>query len=174
MKTRGLRLQSVDGKIKAMLRNLSLRGLAALTILVVGLGLVQAQADAASEGGSLVLVKMGISSLTKAQQVDLWRRLDRYAEMDAVLDFCGRKLSLQRRTWSAVAPCVDIASLRRVASAFRSKKARYVADLETAYPEPEKKAVLCESFKPKFPELIRVLDAHIAEATTMCSACLWC
>src|SRR5262249_4523497 len=99
---------------------------------------------------------------------------DEYAIIDAALDFCGRKLNLQRRTWVAVAPCVDVLSLRRVAAAFRAKKAIYVKAWETDYSDPEKKKTLCESLKPKFPEYIRVLDAHIAEAAAMCSACLWC
>jgi len=119
-------------------------------------------------------VKMGLESISKEQRADLWRRVDEYATVDALLDFCGRKLNLQKRTWAAVSPCVEVTSLRKVASVFRSKKAEYVKAWETAFAEPEKKKTLCDSQKPKMAEYTRILDAHIAEARSMCDACIFC
>jgi hypothetical protein len=119
-------------------------------------------------------VKMGLESISKQQRADLWRRVDEYATVDALLDFCGRKLNLQRRTWAAVSPCVEVTSLRKVASVFRAKKAEYVKAWETAFTEPEKKKTLCDSQKSKMAEYTRILDAHIAEARTMCDACIFC
>lgn len=130
----------------------------------------------AAEGDTarLVPVKMGLESITKTQRADLWRRVDEYATVDALLEFCGRKLNLQRRTWVAVSPCVEVRSLRKVASVFRAKKAEYVKAWETAFAEPDKKKTLCDSQKPKLAEYTRILDAHISEAATMCSACIFC
>lgn len=157
-----------------MSRRLSLRRLAALMVLLTGFGLVHARANEVGEGAALVPVKMGIKSLDKKQQVDLWRRVGEYAAVDALMDFCGKKLNLERRTWAAVAPCVEVPSLRRVAGVFRAKKAAFIKGWETIYGDPEKKKAACDGFKSKFPEYIRILDAHIVEARSMCSACLWC
>ena len=45
---------------------------------------------------------------------------------------------------------------------------------EKAFPDAEKKKTLCDSYKSKFVEYTKILDAHISEAATMCSACLFC
>ncbi len=141
---------------------------AATAVAAVGL------ARAAETRMAYLEVKMGLESITKEQRADLWRRVDEYATVDALLEFCGRKLNLQRRTWAAVSPCVEVTSLRKVASVFRAKKAEYVKAWETAFADPDKKKTLCESQKPKMAEYTRILDAHIAEAASMCSACIFC
>lgn len=145
-------------------------GLAAAAILAV-IGLAQAS-DRHPVG--LIEVKMGLEGISKTQRTELWRRVDEYATVDALLEFCGKKLYLQKRTWAAVSPCVETTSLRRVASVFRNKKAEYVKAWETAFADPEKKKTLCDSQKPKLAEYTRILDAHITEARTMCDACLFC
>lgn len=117
---------------------------------------------------------MGLNSISKAERAKLWTRVDEYATVDALLEFCGKKLNLQRRTWTAVAPCVEVSSLRKVANVFRAKKSEYVKAWETAFAEPEKKKTLCESQKPKLAEYTKILDQHINEAATMCSACIFC
>jgi hypothetical protein len=155
-------------------RRLPLCWLAAAAALIVVLGPAAPVTAYDAAAPAIVPVKMGIKSLNKADQATLWRRVDEYASVDALLDFCGKKLNLQRRTWRAVAPCVEVKSLRRVASVFRSKKSTYVKAWEAAYGDADKKKVLCDSYKSKFPEYIRILDAHIKEATQMCDACLWC
>jgi hypothetical protein len=157
-----------------MLGNLNVRWLAAAAAVIAALGLTGALASDSRQNAALVPVKMGISSLSKTDQQTLWRRVDEYATVDALLEFCGKKLNLQRRTWTAVAPCVEVPSLRKVANVFRAKKGEYVKAWEKAYAEPEKKKALCESYKPKFVEYTKILEAHIAEATTMCNACLFC
>lgn len=123
---------------------------------------------------ALVPVKLGLESISKAERAKVWQRVDEYATVDALLEFCGRKLNLQRRTWAAVSPCVEVRSLRKVAAVFRAKKAEYVKSWETAFNEPDKKKTLCDSQKPKLAEYTRILDAHIAEAATLCSACIFC
>jgi hypothetical protein len=157
-----------------MLRNLHVRWLAAVAALFAVFGLARAFASDGSEVATLVPVKMGISSLNKTDQATLWRRVDEYATVDALLEFCGRKLNLQRRTWTVVAPCVEVTSLRKVANVFRAKKATYVKAWETAFADPEKKKTMCEAQKPKLAEYTKILDAHINEAATMCAACLFC
>jgi hypothetical protein len=157
-----------------MLRNLHVRWLAAVAALCAAFGLAQAFAGDGSPNAMLVTVKMGISSLNKTDQATLWRRVDEYATVDALLEFCGRKLNLQRRTWTVVAPCVEVSSLRKVANVFRAKKSTYVKAWETAFADPEKKKTMCELQKPKLADYIKILDAHIKEADTMCAACLFC
>jgi len=139
--------------------------------IVAAVGLARATERTPS---GLIAVKMGLESITKAERDKLWQRVDEYATVDALLEFCGRKLNLQRRTWAAVSPCVETKSLRKVASVFRAKKAEYVKAWETAFENAEKKKALCDSQKPQMAEYTRILDAHISEAATMCSACIFC
>lgn len=141
----------------------------AALVILAAFGLAHAE-----DRGGLIQVKMGIDSITQDQRTELWRRVDEYATVDALLEFCGKKLNLQRRTWAAVSPCVEVQSLRKVASTFRAKKAEYVKNWETAFADPEKKKTLCESQKKQMAEYTRILDAHIAEARSMCDACLFC
>jgi hypothetical protein len=145
-----------------------------LLLAAVALAAAIGFARAADAPPGLIEVKMGINSLNKTDRATLWRRVDEYATVDALLEFCGRKLNLQRRTWVAVAPCVEVSSLRKVAAVFRAKKSEYVKAWETAFAEPEKKKTLCESQKPKLAEYTKILDAHIQEAAGMCSACIFC
>ncbi|HYD15548.1 MAG TPA: hypothetical protein VEA77_04025 [Hyphomicrobium sp.] len=146
---------------------LGLAGLVALVAVAV------AGATKPAPAG-LVEVKMGVNSLSKTDRATLWRRVDEYATVDALLEFCGKKLNLQRRTWVAVSPCVEVTSLRKVAAVFRAKKAEYVKAWEKAFAEPDKKKTMCDSQKPKLAEYTKILDAHISEAAAMCSACLFC
>lgn len=143
--------------------------MAAALAAAVGLARAQEQADA-----RLVEVKLGLNSMSKTERETLWRRVDEYATVDALQEFCGKKLNLQGRTWAAVSPCVEVRSLRRVAAVFRAKKSEYLKGWETAHREPEKKKALCESWKSKLTEYARIIDGHISEAKTMCSACLFC
>lgn len=145
----------------------------AMLMLLAAVGLARAGADRPAEAG-LVEVKLGINSMSKTDQATLWRRVDEYATVDALLEFCGRKLNLQRRTWAAVSPCVEVRSLRKVAAVFRAKKTEHVKAWEVAFAEPEKKTAMCESQKPKLAEYTRILNAHISEAASMCSACIFC
>ena len=135
-------------------------------------GLVWGGSGAANPG--LVEVKVGINTLSKADRAKLWQRVDEYATVDALQEFCGRKLNLQRRTWAAVAACVEVTSLRRVASVFRSKKAEYLKGWEETHGEPEKKKALCDSMRPRLAEYAKIIDTHISEARTMCSVCIFC
>lgn len=148
------------------------RWLAALALVAAAAGLARAGGDGGA--GRLIAAKLGLESISKAERAKLWQRVDEYATVDALLDFCGRKLNLQRRTWAAVSPCVEVGSLRKVAAVFRAKKSEYVKAWEQAFADPEKKKALCEAQKPKLAEYTRILDAHIAEAATMCSACIFC
>jgi len=142
-----------------------------LLVLIAAAGLAWAGDDVAP---GLVEVKMGIDSLSKTDRQTLWRRVDEYATVDALQEFCGRKLNLQRRTWAAVSPCVELTSLRKVAAVFRAKKAEYVKGWEKAHGDPEKKKTLCATWQTKLAEYARLIDSHISEAATMCSACLFC
>jgi len=144
-------------------------GAVALALSVLGLA-----GAADGETARLVLAKVGLSTLNATDRATLWRRVDEYATVDALQEFCGRKLNLQRRTWTAVSPCVEVASLRKVAAVFNSKKAEYVKNWQTANPDPEKKKTLCATWSPKLIEYSKILDSHIAEARSMCDACVFC
>jgi hypothetical protein len=127
-----------------------------------------------AETGGLIPVKMGLASMSAPERANLWQRLNEYATVDALEEFCGRKLNLQRRTWAAVGECVETSSLRKVAAVFRAKKGEYLKAWETAHGEPEKKKALCDDWQAKLAEYARIIDSHIAEAATMCRACLFC
>jgi hypothetical protein len=150
---------------------LQVHRLAAVAALMAVLGLAHA---AAGENGGLIQVKMGLGSMSKTDRATLWKRLDEYATVDALQEFCGRKLNLQKRTWAAVSPCVEVSSLRKVAAVFRAKKSEYIKAWESAHGEPEKKKLLCESWQAKLAEYAKIIDSHIAEAKTMCSVCVFC
>lgn len=145
-------------------------------VLAAAVALVAAGLARAAESGSasVVPVKLGLESISKTERAKVWKRVDEYATVDALLEFCGRKLNLQRRTWAAVSSCVEVRSLRKVAAVFRAKKAEQVKAWESAFSEPEKKKTLCDSQKPQLAEYTRILDAHIAEAASLCSACFFC
>jgi hypothetical protein len=144
------------------------------TLAVCAIAAAATFARASEQSPMLVEVKLGLNSMNKTDRATLWRRVDEYATVDALQEFCGRKLNLQRRTWAAVSPCVEVTSLRKVAAVFRTKKSEYIKGWQTAHGDPEKKKALCDTWRPKLLEYQKVLDAHIAEAATMCSACLFC
>jgi hypothetical protein len=154
-----------------MLSRLHVHRLAAVVALIAVLGLARA---AAGERTGLIEVKMGLGSMSKTDRATLWKRLDEYATVDALQEFCGKKLNLQKRTWAAVSPCVEVSSLRKVAAVFRAKKSEYIKAWETAHGEPEKKKLLCDSWQTKLTEYAKIIDSHIAEAATMCSVCVFC
>ena len=127
-----------------------------------------------SRDAGLVPVKLGISTLSAADQAKLWKRVDEWATADSLLDFCGHKMNIYRRGWNAVSACVDVSSLRRVGFLFRAKRTGYLKTLEAKYAEPEKKKALCDGLGTQLTEYQRILNAQIAEAAGMCKACLWC
>jgi hypothetical protein len=129
---------------------------------------------AAQDAASLIPVKMSLGTISKEDRDKVWVRIDEYATVDALMEFCGRKNYLQGRTWKVVSPCIETSSLRKVAAVFRAKKEKYMKAWETTHPEPEKRKALCDGLQPKLNEYKRVLDAHIAEADSLCRACLFC
>jgi hypothetical protein len=119
-------------------------------------------------------VKLGIETLSKEERANLWKMVDEYATVDALQEFCGNKLNLQRRAWRAVAACVEVKSLRRVLSAFRTKKAEYLKAWETLHGEEERKKAVCERFKSKLGEYSKIISGQINEAASMCRNCFFC
>lgn len=122
----------------------------------------------------IVPVKLGLDSMKKTDRENLWRMVDEYATVDALQEFCGNKLNLQRRAWRAVAACVEVSSLRRVLSVFRTKKAEYLKAWETLHGEEERKKLVCERFKTKLGEYSRIISGQINEAASMCRNCFFC
>jgi hypothetical protein len=124
--------------------------------------------------GGIVLAKLGLNSMSKEERKNLWKMVDEYATVDALQEFCGKKLNLQRRAWRAVAACVEVKSLRRVFSAFRNKKSEYLKAWETLHGEEEQKKVVCERFSKKLKEYARIMSGQITEAANMCRNCFFC
>jgi hypothetical protein len=112
--------------------------------------------------------------MSKAEQSNLWNLVDQYATVDALQEFCGKKLNLQRRAWRAVSGCVEPAALRRVFSAFSTKKAEYLKAWESVHGEPEAKKKICEQFRLKLIEYAKIMSGQISEAATMCRNCFFC
>jgi len=144
---------------------------AALAFVIVTLAFTQ---TGAAQPGGVVLAKLGLDSMSKEERKNLWKLVDEYATVDALQEFCGIKLNLQRRAWRAVGACVERSALRRVFSVFRSKKAKYLKAWDTLHGEPEKKKALCEQFRVKLGEYARVMSGQISEAATMCRNCFFC
>jgi hypothetical protein len=123
---------------------------------------------------NVVPVKLGFGYMSKAETADLWKRVDEYATVDALQEFCGNKLNLQRRAWRAVAACVEAPSLRKVLATFNQKKADYLKAWQTIHGEEERKKAVCERFKTKLVEYSKIISGQISEAATMCRNCLFC
>jgi hypothetical protein len=122
----------------------------------------------------IVEVKLGFDSMSKQERKNLWKLVDQYATVDALQEFCGKKLNLQRRAWRAVGACVERSAMRRVFRVFRSKKAKYLKAWETLHGEPEKREALCKQFHLKLIEFARIMSGQISEAANMCRNCFFC
>jgi hypothetical protein len=146
--------------------------LAAVACLIVAVGAAARAGDTAPAG--FIEVKLGLNNMSKTDRANLWKLVDEYATVDALQEFCGTNLNLQRRAWRAVGSCVEAASLKRVFSAFRTKKAEYLKAWETLHGEPEKKKLVCERFKGKLGQYAKVMSGQIAEAANMCRNCFFC
>lgn len=160
-----------------MLRIWQLAWFAGIASLVVALAAAQAAPTVApipAPAGGIVLAKLGLGSMSREERKNLWKMVDEYATVDALEEFCGEKLNLQRRAWRAVAACVEVKSLRRVLAVFRRKKSEYLKAWETLHGEEEKKKVVCENFRVKLKEYARIMSGQIAEAANMCRNCFFC
>ncbi len=138
------------------------------------LALAGARADSAPPPAGIVQVKLGFDAMSKEERTNLWKLVDQYATVDALQEFCGKKLNLQRLAWRAVSACVEPAALRRVFSVFRTKKKEYLKAWEDLHGEPEKKEALCKQFQVKLIEFARIMRGQISEAATMCRNCFFC
>jgi hypothetical protein len=143
------------------------------TIAFVLVALTAARADDVPLPG-IVQVKLGFDAMSKEERQNLWKMVDQYATIDALQEFCGKNLNLQRRAWRAVGTCVERNALKRVFSVFRTKKAEYLKAWQDLHGEPEKKKALCEQFKVKLSEYAKIMSGQISEAATMCSKCFFC
>ncbi len=130
--------------------------------------------SATAEQPGIVLVKLGIADMSKAEQTNLWKLVDEYATVDALQEFCGTKLNLQRRAWIAVSTCVEPASLKKVFAKFRTKKSEYLKQWQTLHGEAEAKKNVCERFKPKLAEYTKIMSGQIEQAATACRNCFFC
>ncbi len=144
---------------------------ASVAFVVIALTAARAQ-DVPPPG--IVQVKLGFDAMSKEERENLWKMVDQYATVDALQEFCGKKLNLQRRAWRAVGACVERRALKRVFSVFRTKKAEYLKAWEELHGEPEKKKALCEQFRLKLIEYSKIMSGQISEAATMCRNCFFC
>jgi len=130
-------------------------------------------APAPAQSG-FVLAKLGITDMSKAEQANLWKLVDEYATVDALQEFCGTKLNLQRRAWRAVGTCVEPTSLKKVFGTFKTKKDGYLKQWETLHGQPEAKKAVCDRFKSKLTEYSKIMSGQINEAATACRNCFFC
>ena len=128
----------------------------------------------AAAPSGFVLAKLGITDMSKAEQANLWKLVDEYATVDALQEFCGTKLNLQRRAWRAVGTCVEPTSLKKVFGTFKTKKDGYLKQWETLHGQPEAKKAVCERFKSKLGEYSKIMSGQINEAATACRNCFFC
>jgi len=148
---------------------------AAACLLAGAAAAAQLPAQSAKPARSaIVLVKLGIADMSKAEQANLWKLVDEYATVDALQEFCGTKLNLQRRAWRAVATCVEPTSLKKVFGTFRTKKDGYLKQWETLHGQPDAKKAVCDRFKSKLGEYSKIMSGQINEAATACRNCFFC
>lgn len=154
-------------------RNVGIAGylLAALCLIA---GAATAGHSSPPDPSGIVLIKLGIKDMSKTEQANLWKLVDEYATVDALQEFCGTKLNLQRRAWTAVATCVEPTSLRQVFGKFKTKKAEYLKQWETLHGEAEAKKSVCERFKGKLGEYSKIMSGQINQAATACRNCFFC
>lgn len=148
-------------------------GWLALGICVLAGAAIAEQSSVADMSG-IQLVKLGIKDMSNAEQTNLWKLVDEYATVDALQEFCGTKLNLQRRAWIAVSACVEPASLKSVFAKFRTKKGEYLKQWETLHGEAEAKKAVCERFKTKLAEYSKIMSGQINQAATACRNCFFC
>jgi hypothetical protein len=149
------------------------RGRLVAVLLALSVCIAASEALRASEA-QLIPARVGIGTLSKQEQVNLWKRVDDWATADSLLEFCGTKLNIYKRGWNAVTQCVETQDLRKVGNIFRAKKNSYIKILEGNYPDAEKKKAFCDGMGPRLKDYARIINAQIAEAKGMCDACLWC
>ena len=161
-------LQHIAGRIAAR------RGwlVASACLALAGAALAAQPTEGLKPG--IVLAKVGITDMTKTQQADLWKLVDEYATVDALQEFCGTKLNLQRRAWRAVGTCVEPTSLRKVIGTFKTKKDGYLKQWETLHGQPDAKKAVCDRFKTKLAEYSKIMSGQINEAATACRNCFFC
>ncbi len=145
-----------------------------LAALCLAAGAAAAAQSSPPDPSGLVLIKLGIKDMSTAEQANLWKLVDEYATVDALQEFCGTKLNLQRRAWVAVSTCVEPTSLRQVLSKFRTKKGEYLKQWETLHGEAEAKKAVCERFKGKLSEYTKIMGGQINQAATACRNCFFC
>ncbi len=153
---------------------LSLRHVAWLAGLAYVLAGPAATRAGQADDSYLVPVKLGITSMSQAEQTKLWKLVDEYATVDALQEFCGVNLNLKRRAWRAVSACVEVGSLKRVIGTFTTKKADYLKQWETLHGAPDQKKELCDRFKSKLGEYARIMGGQLSEAATACRNCFFC
>lgn len=127
-----------------------------------------------AQPGAVEPVKLGFDAMSKADRANLWKMVDEYATVDALQEFCGTKLYLQRRALSAVGSCVESSALRKVFATFRTKKAEYLKAWETLHGEPAHKKEVCDRFKTKLAEYTKIMSGQIAQAASACRNCFFC
>jgi hypothetical protein len=138
------------------------------------IGSPAAVARAPAQSTHVVPVKLGFGYMSKTETADLWKRVDEYATVDALQEFCGNKLNLQRRAWRAVSACIEVPALRKVLAVFNQKKADYLKAWQTIHGEEERKKAVCERFKTKLAQYSKIISGQISEAAMMCRNCLFC
>lgn len=137
-------------------------------------GAAVAEQSSVPDPSAIQLIKLGIKDMSKAEQANLWKLVDEYATVDALQEFCGTKLNLQRRAWIAVSACVEPTSLKSVFSKFRTRKGEYLKQWETLHGEAEAKKAVCERFKTKLAEYSKIMSGQINQAATACRNCFFC
>jgi hypothetical protein len=140
-----------------------------LTIALCGIALVALTGltplQSMRAPSSVQQIKLGFSYLSSAQEKDLWRRADAYAEAEAFLKQCGSPSHVERRMMLAARDCIEMRALQKVAGYFRRKMGEF-----------SKRTFICDS--PEAKKLLKrardQIDRDVAEVRSMCRACLIC
>ena len=92
---------------------------ALITILLASMALASGTA----------IAKVGLESLTKQQQQEVWKSTRNIARIDAILAACDTNTNLERRIVAAVKRCVRPNTLNSLRAYWRKQKAKYAKEL---------------------------------------------
>jgi hypothetical protein len=113
------------------------------------------------------LAKVGLQSLSKSEQKEVWTSTRNIARIDAILAACNRKTNIDRRIIAAVSRCVKPKTISALRSYWRKQKAKYAKEL----PQLD-----CNNdyMKKEINKAVRQFNQLVSEVSENCRKCFFC
>jgi hypothetical protein len=142
---------------------------------LIALALVAAsvQVYAMDPPAKIVRAKLGLSDVSIGQRKDIEERIRGYADLEAALQRCGRKSSIEQRLRNAVAACVATDALDEAARYFRDR-----VSASKFLPDASKDQIdaICHGkvMREIEAEYRSIVSNAISDARRLCSMCVTC